>query len=370
MCFAPDKCQYGCKGKISPKGFPSSAAEAHAFEIQEGAQKEEGSFMKKIFCAIICCMLCVLLAACGTTDIVGADHNTPAPGSDSTAAPTQTPLVQSTPKPTVALPKLSLEEYPRVDGSTANIPLIDGLIRLVTGCTEQEAEERSTVSGTDNAYAALAENKADMLLVYGPSDATIEELSLETTMDMYPIGFDALVFIVNEDNPIESLTAEQIQDIYSGKITNWKEVGGLDSPIMAFQRPYLSGSQTMMLNLCMKDVEPMEPKEETIADSMSDIVTAVEAYNNSANAIGYSVYYYAKNMYARPGIKFIGVNGVEPSNESINSREYPFISEFFGVIGKKSANQQAQALLDWLRTEEGQLFIQNCGYVPYMRIEG
>lgn len=262
----------------------------------------------------------------------------------------------------VNVPKFEYESCPRIDGSTANIPLAVALVKLMTGCTEAEAEESIDVSGTDPAYYALDDGSADMLLVYHPAQATIDELDVFNRFNMDIIGYDALVFMVNADNPVESLTADQIRGIYSGKITNWKEVGGNDAPIAAFQRPTLSGSQTMMLNLMMGDTKMAEADSEIVAITMSDIVEAVAAYDNTANAIGYSVFYYASTMYAQPNLKFIAVDGVIPSNDTIKSNAYTYRSPFYAVT-KKNAPIEIRATAEWLLTEQGQRFIEECGYV-------
>lgn len=261
------------------------------------------------------------------------------------------------------LSTITLENYPVVDGSTATIPLAIGLIQKITGCTEAQAEESIAFNTTDASYYALSEGTSELLLVYAPSQPTIDELDVFNTMDVREIGLDALVFIVNEDNPVNSLTGDQIRDIYSGKITNWSEVGGEDLPIVAFQRPELSGSQTLMLNLMMKDTAMTEPTTETISSGMADLIEDVSAYDNSANAIGYSVFYYAQNMYAQPGLKFIAVDGVMPSNETINSREYGYINAFYGVL-PLDPNPLAEAMLEWLLTDEGQKLLLDCDYVP------
>ena len=101
---------------------------------------------------------------------------------------------------------------------------------------------------------------------------------------------------------------------------------------------------------------------------MADIIEDISAYNNSADAIGYSVYYYAKNMYTQPGLKFIAVDGVVPSNETINSREYGFTNPFYGVIPLEP-NPQAEAILTWLLTDDGQQMLEDCGYVPIRQID-
>jgi len=266
------------------------------------------------------------------------------------------------------LSTITLENYPVVDGSTATIPLAIALIQKLTGCTPAQAEESVAFNTTDASYYAMHDGKSDLLLVYEPAQPTIDELDVFHTMDCREIGLDALVFIVNEANSVNSLTSEQVRGIYSGKITNWYEVGGADTPIVPFQRPELSGSQTLMLNLMMKGTAMMAPSTETIATTMADTITDISAYNNSANAIGYSVYYYARNMYTQPGLKFIAVDGVLPSNETINSREYGFVNAFYGVI-LLEPDPLSEAILDWLLTKDGQQLLKDNGYVPVMKLD-
>lgn len=290
-----------------------------------------------------------------------------------TPKPTPKPTPTSTPTPTPApsaqelLESMTLDNLPVIDGSTATIPLAIGLMKKLTGCTEILAEEQISFSTTDPSYHQLAEGHAELLLVYEPSQPTIDELDVFNTMDVREIGLDALVFIVNEDNPVESLTADQIRGIYSGEITNWSQVGGANIDIVPFQRPVRSGSQTLMLNLMMKGKPMLEAGTEIRESSeMGDLIEDIASYNNSANAIGYSVYYYAKNMYTQPGLKFIAVDGVAPSEITINSREYGYVNAFYGIIAK-DPTPRAAAVLDWLLTEEGQTLLADCGYVPILQ---
>ncbi len=261
-------------------------------------------------------------------------------------------------------PQMSYEEYPRIDGSLACVPLCEALAAEVTGCTAAKAEETmADFSNTNPSYIRLAEGGTDILLAYEPAESTKETLKSYGSLDMQPVGKDALVFIVNEGNPVESLTREQVYDIYTGKITNWSQVGGNDEEIKAFQRPETSGSQTMMRKLLIGDAEMAEAKTELIAISMSDIIVALEQYDNSANALGYSVYYYASEMFRQPGLKFLRVDGIAPSNETIKSGEYPLVNEFYCVTNEQSSGK-ALEIKEWLLSEEGQDFVEGCGYVP------
>ncbi|MCI7814341.1 MAG: substrate-binding domain-containing protein [Lachnospiraceae bacterium] len=276
-----------------------------------------------------------------------------------TSAQTETAKEQEVQKP-----KMTLEEYPRIDGSLACVPLCEALAVEMTGCSKAEAEETmAAFTNTNPCYLELAEGRKDILLAYEPAQSTKEELKNYDPLDMEPVGKDALVFLVNEDNPVESLTKEQVYDIYTGKITNWSEVGGEDIEIKAFQRPETSGSQTMMRKLLIGDAAMAEAPKEMIASGMDDIIEALTQYDNSANALGYSVYYYASSMFQQPGLKFLQVDGVEPSSETIQSGEYPLINEFYCVTNEQSS-ERAKEIKAWLLTEEGQEFVKECGYVP------
>ena len=263
-------------------------------------------------------------------------------------------------------PKLSKEEYPKIDGSTANIPLAVALAKQVLGIGDLEAEEMTQFNATSKAYENLANGDCDLLLVYEGSEETMAKLDgMGAKLDYYPIGRDALVFIANESNPVQNLSTKQIVDIYTGEITNWNQVGGKDEAIAAFQRNSTSGSQTMMEKLVMKGTPMMEAPSEFTPAEMGSLIDGLAEYNNSGAAIGYSVYYYASLMYSRPGLKFLGVDGTPPSNESIALGQYPFINEFFAVVrADEPANSPARQLVEWLRSADGQALVESCGYVP------
>ena len=216
-----------------------------------------------------------------------------------------------------------------------------------------------------NAYMNLALNECELLIVYEASDETNKYLSsMAADFEYFPIGRDALVFIVNENNPVKSLSIDQIVDIYSGNIDNWKDVGGKNIEIDAFQRNATSGSQALMKKLVMKNVEPAETPKEKMPSEMGMLIDALAEYNNESNAIGYSVFYYASQMYTKPGLKFIGVNGVDPSNETIKNKKYPLTNDFYAVIRKNEPeNSPARKLAMWLTGENGKKMIEKCGYV-------
>ena len=206
-------------------------------------------------------------------------------------------------------PIFTIENYPKIDGSTATLPLAQAYKSAFTG-TDIEKVDVSH-SKTHNAYVNLIDKKSDLILVTYPSE---EEKKLAKDagieLEIVPVVKEAFVFFVNKENIIDNLMLNQIQDIYSGKITNWKEVGGADAQILAYQRPQNSGSQSGMLSLVMQGIKMKEPEKETIAQSMVDIVDVISDYQNKDNAIGYSYYYYITTMYSKDQIKLLSVNGI------------------------------------------------------------
>ena len=115
----------------------------------------------------------------------------------------------------------------------------------------------------------LYDTTTRMLVVYEAPDYVKEELQeANVELEQKPIGVDALVFIVNEDNPVQALTRQQLRDIYAGKITNWKDVGGKDQEIVAFQRGEDSGSKTLFKKLLIQGGELMPPPSELAPAAM------------------------------------------------------------------------------------------------------
>ena len=257
----------------------------------------------------------------------------------------------------------SQEDYPRIDGSTATLPLAEAFKSAFTGEDIYNIEIEH--SKTHNAYVNLINKDTDLILVTYPSK---DELQLarnsNVELEIVPIVKEAFVFFVNKENSIDNLSLTQIQDIYSGKIKNWKDVGGIDKEIIAFQRPENSGSQTGMLNLVMKDKKMMKPTTETVSQSMADIIDVISDYDNRENAIGYSYYYYATTMYTTEKMKLLSVNGIEPTYENIKTGLYDIQTAYYAVIRKdEPESSNTRKLLNAMISERGQNIAKEAGYV-------
>ena len=190
-------------------------------------------------------------------------------------------------------------------------------------------------------------------------------------LKLTPIGREAFVFFVNKRNFTSNLTVEDVRGIYSGEITNWREVGGNNDSIRPFQRAKNSGSQTMLLEI-MGDTPLMTAPEADYYDMMYQIYRAVAVYKNYRNALGYSFLFYINEMIAEDRIKFLSIDDVEPTAANIANGTYPFANDFYAVTvvptpeAKRDVQRVAntERLIEWILSPQGQSLVEKTGYVP------
>ena len=253
-----------------------------------------------------------------------------------------------------------------LDGSTANIPLAQTLVQRYYGLTPEEAEAEIQFHRTSASYRYLVEKSADMLLVNIADRETKEYLDhVGAKLEYYPLRRDALCFIINERNPLKGITTGDVKDIYQGRISNWRRLGGNDNEIVAYHRNEDSGSQALMRELVMGSQEMKKAPPELVPAEMAQLLDALATHNTDGKAIGYCTYYYASTMYARSGLKFLAIDGVSPNNETISKGIYPFINEYSIVIrADEPQGSPTRDLLAWLLSDAGSKLVEDLGYVP------
>jgi len=282
--------------------------------------------------------------------------------------------------------RLNFGTYPSIDGSTVAVPMAIEFAWQHLGLSDADANDFVGFSTTHDAYFNLIHKRGntlsylpsenlyssedhpvDLLIGTEPSDAELE-MAKENDVILVkkPVCYDAFVFITHKDNPIDSLTLDQIRDIYSGKITNWKEVGGDDIAIIAYQREENSGSQTAMENLVMNGVEMVSPEMAEVSLGMGQLVDAVAEYQNDAASIGYTYKYYIDTLYKNEDIKILAIDGFEPDEQNVRDRSYPLSTNYYGVIRAGDEDAVGGKFLDWMLSEEGQRCIAQAGYIPYL----
>ncbi|PYI55152.1 PstS family phosphate ABC transporter substrate-binding protein [Paenibacillus flagellatus] len=257
--------------------------------------------------------------------------------------------------------------YPRVDGATAAVPLGKELAHRLAGVSRPEAEMFVRFNTTHQAYVHLIENKADIIFAAGPSG---EERRLAeqrgVRLKLTPVGKDAFVFLVHRDNPVNGLSVGQIRDIYSGAVSNWNQVGGDDAEIAAYQRDPNSGSQTYMETKVMAGAKLAEPPMERRIYGMGGLIDTVAAYSNARHSLGYSFYYFANEMHKREHVKFLAVNGVDCTKDTIRSGGYPFTAVLYAVTREGDPEDgPAARMLSWIvSSEDGRKAIEKGGFIP------
>ncbi len=153
-------------------------------------------------------------------------------------------------------------DVPKIDGATALYPLYAAFAQATYPRKEYRFYNSEVqCSSTMNAYDNLINGAVDIIFAARPSKQQMAEAKNKgIELKLTPIGREAFVFFVNAKNPVRALSTVQIQDIYSGKITGWKELGGRNKRIIAFQRPEGSGSQTMLQKLMEDKKLSFRPK--------------------------------------------------------------------------------------------------------------
>ena len=253
---------------------------------------------------------------------------------------------------------------PKLDGAAALVPVYASIIDNVypEGCVtfdggsfssdnyygenfapDSAMQYKNTVRG----YQAIVDGDTDIFFSAAPSEAQrayAEEQGVELVY--VPVGLEAFVFFVNENNPIENLTVEQIRKIYAGEITNWADVGGANRVINPVSRLAGSGSQTTM-EAFMGDYE----------------IGAKSPFAITGGSIGFSFRYYMDGIVGNQKVKMISLNGVYPSAENIQNGTYPVIAQFYAIYRADNDNENIPILIDWLLSDEGQQIIEGSGYV-------
>lgn len=225
---------------------------------------------------------------------------------------------------------------------------------------------KNLCSGTHGAYENLIESKTNVIIasrnisrneLISANDAGIKIIT-------EPLAIDALVFIVNPKNPVKNLSADQVRKIYTGEITNWKEVGGVDHTITPYIRDTDSGSQEKMETLVMDGLTMIDGTymPEIIGSQMASPYLQIEM---DEYGIGYTPFFYCTAMVRDlMKVNMLSIDGVAPSKESLKDNTYPFVSSIYAAI-RETETQESMAykLFQFLFTKSGADMIDESGYI-------
>ena len=295
--------------------------------------------------------------------------------------------------PEVDLKDVKLEDWPLIDCSTSTRPVRDLIAYHLLGVpyhwdvdwmggktyiiyADFNAEEstfsyndfldKNLCSGTHGAYMNLIEGRTDVIIasrdISRNEKASAE--SLGVSLETAPLAIDALVFIVNPKNPVKNLTSDQVRKIYTGEITNWKEVGGVDHAITPYIRDTDSGSQEKMETLVMNGLTMIDGTymPEIIGSMMDSPYRQLEF---DEYGIAYTPFFYRTTMVRDlSNVTMLSIDGVAPSKESLRANKYPFVSSIYAAV-RKTENHESMAykLYHFLFTKKGADMIDESGYI-------
>lgn len=250
----------------------------------------------------------------------------------------------------------------KIKGSDTELPLV-----------QQEAENfmkvnrkaRIAVSGGGSGVgiAALIENNTDIAM-------SSRKITLDERMKIQQkgeklveevIAMDALAIIVNPENKVSKLTREQLEDIFTGKTTNWKDVGGDDLKIIVYARESSSGTYEFLKGSVMNN-----KNYAASALSMPATGAIIQSVKQTKGAIGYvGLAYLTQNVKAL-SISYDGVNFASPSYETAKDSSYPIVRPLYFYYIQKNESL-VKPFIDYVTSLEGQLIVKNGGYIDILK---
>ncbi len=298
------------------------------------------------------------------------------------------------------LRNITINNFPVIDGSDSTDPLRSILMCKILGfdykwkrrplrpepdadikeiipgytCSPAEIQYLRTQclqhSNTHQSYINLIDDQVELVIaarsISRDEKAYAEEK--DVTLIEKPIAKDALTFMVNPSNPVNNLSISQLQGIYTGEITNWKEVGGKDEEIKPYVRNRNSGSQEKFETLVMAGLTVADFPELQVGLTMMSPYYQLE---DDKQGIGFSPFYYYSVIVDNGSTKAISIDGVKMTKENIRNNNYPYCTEVYAAVQSDiDRNSPAYELFEFLTTPEGQSIINESGYVPLNQNSG
>ncbi|WP_157823143.1 phosphate ABC transporter substrate-binding protein [Psychromonas sp. MB-3u-54] len=215
------------------------------------------------------------------------------------------------------------------------------------------------VQGMGSSAGIVAVKNGITMLGMSSRELAIDEL---TDMNTTVIAHDGIAIVINKSNPVDNLSREEIKKIYRQEITNWKEVGGEDKPIIAVTRDVSSGTREefekiLGLKRIVNNIEVSDISQRTLVGNGNGMVKTLVA--NNIYALAYISLGSVDNELL---VKALSVDGIEATNEHIFSGDYKLARPFI-VLYKKNVAQPALDFINYIMSDEAQKIIEDQGYI-------
>ena len=219
-----------------------------------------------------------------------------------------------------------------------------------------------TGGGSGTGFAALQNQTTDLCdasrkIKAKEIEACIKAFGKRPTE--YKVAVDGLSVYVSADNAVKELSLEQLENIFTGKIKNWKEVGGADAPITVYSRENSSGTYEFFKEHVLKGKDFAAS-----AQTMPGTAAVLQAVGKDKNGIGYGGAAYGA------GAKHLSVKAddaspaIEPNEETVLAQKYPIWRYLYVYVNPAQDKGEIAAYLNWIRSEEGQKIVKDVGYYP------
>jgi phosphate transport system substrate-binding protein len=211
--------------------------------------------------------------------------------------------------------------------------------------------------GTGYGVAALMGGLSDIAAASRPFTVNEQELARARNVQCndYVIGAYSIAVVVNAGNSVGNLTRDQVRDIFTGIIQNWKEVGGPDAPIHLYIRDPISGTHLGFRELAMEN----KPYGANVKPFTSYEAIA-EAVGNDASGIGYS----SLELVTKPNVKAVSIGGVAPTAVAVNQGQYPYARVLHLFTDKAKETPVAHDFIQFVQSSDGQQVLNQMGFVP------
>ena len=303
---------------------------------------------KKSLILTVLLVVALLLVGCGPKENGGGQTEAPKPVKTEAPKPDESKAPEKT-EPEKTEPEAKVTGTVSTDGSTSMEKVIGALGEAFTKNNEG-TKFAYNPTGSGSGIEAVKNGRCDIGLA---SRALKEEEKADGLVET-TLALDGIAMIVSPDNPVDDLTLEQIADIYTGKITNWKDVGGNDAVIVVIGREAGSGTRDGFESVT-KTKDACTYRQELT--STGDVITTV---STNPDAIGY-----ASLASVKDSVKALKVNGVTPSEDTVRDGSYKLQRPFVLVTKKDTQlSAVAQKFFDFATSNEANDIISAAGVVP------
>lgn len=247
----------------------------------------------------------------------------------------------------------------RIKGSDTVLPVAQ---QTAERFMNREPDARVTVTGggTGVGISALMDNTTDIAMASRPIKFSekMKAKAAKRDIDEVIVAYDALAVVVHPSNPVKKLTRRQLEDIFRGKITNWKQVGGDDRKIVVYSRETSSGTYEFFKESVLKNKNYMSSSL-----SMPATGAIIQSVSQTKGAIGYVGLAYLSPRVKSLSVSYDGKHFAPPTMESATDKSYPIVRPLYYYYNTENAGQ-VNPLISFILSPAGQEIIKKSGYIP------